>query len=75
MLVTEGIFIKNYEVIDMAQKVYARKKSRGMTRSELEKIKRSIPTVKPDKLDEFLIDQAKKYDDGTSVKYYPGMFD
>lgn len=59
----------------MVKKITAKRKNTGITRRELEKIQKSIPSVKPDKLDIFLIEEAKKYDDGTSVKYYPGMFD
>lgn len=58
----------------MVKKITAKKKNMGISKSELEKIKKSIPSVKPDKLDIYLIEEAKKYDDGTFVKYYPGMF-
>lgn len=48
--------------------------AKKISKSEVRKIRQAIPSVKPDKIDDYLIEEAKRINDGTSKRCTPSLF-
>lgn len=49
-------------------------KKKSITKAEMEKIKKMYKPIKPDRVDIYMNEQAKK-DKSKPIRYYPGMLD